>query len=216
MLRLSDALQSIITENPLFLFGLSHRLMNLSQLAHHIKPLIEVRTKKSVKDSAVLMSLSRLQRQLNKIEKQITPFHFERLTITSDLCSMSFHKNPAIHSKINRLFQRIEEKKGYITISEGINEITLLFEKTFMEDAEKMIGEKPKKISRDLASIAIHYHEKYNTIPGMLYQIIQQIALQNINVVEIASTHTAFILYVEQKDVKLTFDTLYQAFGTAK
>jgi aspartokinase len=42
--------------------------------------------------------------------------------------------------------------------------------------------------------------------------VLQQVAVQGINVVEIASTATELILYLDQKDVRLAFDTLYQRF----
>ncbi|MCP4606727.1 MAG: hypothetical protein GY847_40500, partial [Proteobacteria bacterium] len=44
-------------------------------------------------------------------------------------------------------------------------------------------------------------------------QLIQQVALQNINVIEVASTATEFNVYVRSKDVRLAFDSIYQRFS---
>ncbi len=213
MRKLADALYSVVTENPFFLFGLSHRLINLSKMAHSILPLVMARTQKTVQPSAILMGLSRLQKNLNAVERQIEKFRFEQLTVHSELCSISWLKTAGLRKKINLFLQFAEKKKAYVTVSEGMRETTLIFDQTLAEDAKNMLGDAPKNAHRPIASISMQYSEKYNLAPGMLYQILQQIALQNINVIEIASTYTEFIFYIEQKDVKLAFDTLYNAFG---
>ena len=46
-----------------------------------------------------------------------------------------------------------------------------------------------------------------------LYYILQQTTLQNINIIEISSTFTEIVLYVEEQDTKLTFDTVYESFS---
>jgi hypothetical protein len=62
MRKISDALEAIVEGNPALAFGLHHRLLNLTKLARFLRPSVEAQTRKGVSDSAVLMSLSRLQR----------------------------------------------------------------------------------------------------------------------------------------------------------
>jgi aspartokinase len=213
MIRLSDTLKTIVSRNPLLLFGLGHRLLNLTQTSEFLQPVVESRAKKEVKSTAILMGLSRLQRNLGKSPSTLEHFKVDKITIHSDLCSISYPRHPELQGKINRLLQLIEKKQGYVNVTEGMHEVTLLIDQDKLEDALRILGEHPKNRNSDIASIGVQYNEKYNRIPGMLYQIIQQLALQSINLLEIASTHTEFIFYVPQKDVHLAFDTLYNAFG---
>jgi aspartokinase len=216
MIRLSDTLKTIVSRNPLLLFGLGHRLLNLTQTAEFLQPVVESRAKKEVRPTAILMGLSRLQHNLGKAPHRLEQFHLDKITVHSDLCSISYPRHPEFQGRINRLLQLIERHQGYVNVTEGMHELTLLIDQDRLEDAKRLLGEHPKNEDRDIASIGIQYNEKYNRIPGMLYQIIQQLALQSINLLEIASTHTEFIFYVPQKDVHLAFDTLYNAFGTKK
>jgi aspartokinase len=213
MIRLSDTLKKIVSHNPLLLFGLGHRLLNLSQTAQFIQPVVKSRAKKEVKPTAILMGLSRLQKNLGKAPHRLEVFRFEKITVHSDLCSLSYPRHPDLQGKINRFLQLVEKRQGYINVTEGLHEATLLFDQDSLADAKRIIGEHPKNAYFGIASLGVKYHERYNQIPGMLYQIIQQLAFQSINLLEIASTHTEFIFYVKQEEVHLAFDTLYNSFG---
>jgi aspartokinase len=213
MIRLSDTLKTLVGRNPLLLFGLGHRLLNLSKTAQFLQQAVESRAKKAVKPTAILMGLSRLQRNLGKAPHALEHFRLDKITIHSDLCSLSYARHPELQGKINRFLQLIEKTQGYVNVTEGMHEVTLLFDQERLADAKRTLGDHPKSSNSDIASIGVQYNEKYNQIPGMLYQVIQQFAFQSINLLEIASTHTEFIFYVPQKDAHLAFDTLYNAFG---
>ena len=48
--------------------------------------------------------------------------------------------------------------------------------------------------------------------PGVLYQLLQALALQGVNLAEVASTTTEFHVYLAENDVMLALDSLYGAF----
>ena len=214
MRRVSDAINSIIAGNALLQMGLSHRLFNLTQLAKHIQPQVEAWTKKELQSSAILMQLSRLQR---KFEDQ-GPFddleiYIDNLIIRSELVTLTYLKTKEIHRSINSLHNKIETKGGYLTLSQGINEVTLIFEKEHLELARSFIAQKPIYRHENIASIGVKLTKRYLETPGFFYLMFQQLYFQNINIIEIASTATELIFYVEQDDVRLAFDTLYNRFA---
>src|SRR3989339_821911 len=127
MIKISEAITEILTKNPFLQFGFHYRLFNLSQLSTFIKPQIEARTKKEVKTSAITMSLSRSQKQLSKITIKPEQYKAENITTYSNLCIMTFVKKQEIHAKINKFYEKIQKEKTYITISEGVNEIRIIF-----------------------------------------------------------------------------------------
>lgn len=209
---MSDAIREIIEKNPLLKFGLSYGLFNLTRLSKFIIPQIEVRTKKNIKHSALTMNLSRLQKQMKKTAPKMENIKLENITVHSNLCTLTYFKSDKIHEKINKLHSRIRKENGYITITEGINEITLIIKADSQETAKKLIPEKPKNMQKDITSIGIKFPKEFNENPGLIYLILQQLALQYINIVEIASTYTELFVYISQKDTKLAFDTLHQSF----
>ncbi|MBI4975744.1 hypothetical protein HZC20_03630 [Candidatus Peregrinibacteria bacterium] len=210
MIKIPDAVRDMINKNPTLLWGLSNKLFNLSQLARFIKPLIESRTKKHVQTSAVLMSLSRLQKQTSKISQNLAKFKMEDITINSNLIVLTFEKGKTIKKKINELYNKIEEKNAYICITEGTNEITIIID----EKLKKLLKNlNHKKQYTNISAIGLRFPEKYVDTPGFIYAIVQQLALQNINIIEVCSTYTEIIFYVSKENTRLVFDIIFDQFS---
>lgn len=212
MIKIPEAVESIVRASPFFEFGISHRLINLSQLAKFIQQLLETRTKKPVKVSTVVMALSRLQKQMNKILPSPENFKIENIDLHSHLSSLTFFKNATTHKEIGDFYGLIQEESGFATLTEGMTEITIIFEGSRLEKAKQVIRSEAKKSYRELTAVGIKFDAATAQVPGFLYSILQQTTLQHINIVEVASTYTEFMLYVEAKDAKLTFDTLFNCF----
>ena len=215
MLKISDAIREIIDGNPLFQMGLGHRLLNLSQVAKHIHPLVEARTKKSVRVSAILMNLSRLQRQH---EKSTPPgdFKIDNIIIHSDLVVLTFPKTKEVHSNLSSLYGEVLRKNGFITITEGVNEITSIIERKHMDLLKEELSKQAIRRHDNVSSLGVKFDEHYLDTPGFLYLVFQQLFLQNINIVEVLSTATELIVYLDKNDVRLAFDTLYNRFAAER
>lgn len=213
MIKLADVVKEIVDKNPLLKFGISYRFLNLSRLAKFIHPQVEVRAKKEVRPSAITMTLSRLQRIYSKISPKISSVVLENITVHVNLCTFTFFKSPHIHKKINRLYEAVLKKHGYMTVTEGVNEITVIVGEPSYDLVKSGIDERPKNTKRNLAALGVKFPERYNSAPGLLYLILQQLTLQHINIVEITSTYTELFLYVDKKDVHVAFDTLMAAFS---
>ena len=56
------------------------------------------------------------------------------------------------------------------------------------------------------------FSKRYLQTPGLLYRILHQVTMQNINLIEVASTATEFSIFINQADVELAFDSIYRAF----
>ncbi|MDD4289690.1 MAG: hypothetical protein PHH83_00235 [Patescibacteria group bacterium] len=215
MLKIKDSIKDLIENNSFFQFGIYYKLLNLTRVAKFTKPHIQARTKKGVTENAILMCLSRIQGETKRKIKD-SDFKIENLTIHSNLCTMTFYKTKLIHEKINKIYSKIMLNGNFMTISEGTNETTIIFEDKFLTDIKKSTNEKPKYIKEKISSLCIKFNSKYLSTPGLLYLILQQIALQNINIIELSSTETEIILYLETKDIKNAFDTIYNKFINPK
>jgi len=210
--KIRDAALEIVHENPLLHFGMYHGLLNLSQVARFIRPMIEARTRKDVRDTAVLMSLSRLRGSLSRAVEP-GDLILDNINIHSGLCSLTVLKTRSMHEELNALFAKVMRRGGFITITDGMSEITAILEDEDFELAESMISQKLQYVYRDLASVGVRFSRDTIARAGVIYQLIQQVAVQNINIVEVASTASEFNIYVRSEDIRLAFDSIYQRFS---
>lgn len=214
MKKISDALKEIISNNQFLAYGLSNKLLNLTQLAKYLKPLIETRTKKNLKSaSALLMMLSRLQKEYGKKIKAINKFKINNITAYSGLSIYTYSKNYSFLAQLSKLYAALEHYNSYITLGQGTDEITLIINEAGSNELKKYIKDQPKHFSKNISALSVKFSEKYHHESGLLYYLIQEVALQGINIKEIASTYTEIIFYVDEKDFKLLFDTVYNRFA---
>jgi len=217
MRKISDAIETIVEGNPALAFGLHHRLLNLTKLARFLLPSVEAQTRKTVSDSAVLMSLSRLQRKWSKSRPQKTDaLVLDKVSIVSGLCSVTLAKTQTTHRELNRVFTAVQEQNGFITITEGLREVTVIVEEENFGRLRKALSSRPKIVHRSVASVGMTFSERYLSVKGVLHQLLEQIALQNINVLEVASTATEFYIYVEERDVEVAFTAIFHRFGRTR
>jgi len=216
VLKISDALKDLIEENATLHFGFHHRLLNLSQTARFLRAAVEARVKKPVTDTALLMNLSRLQRQLAPRPDPPPAFSLDGISARSGLCALSLTKSPRTHRELNKIFAEVQKREGFITLTEGVAEITAIMDEDSLATVRAMLSDKPRLAQRGLGSVTVKFHPRYITVKGLLYLLLQQAALQNINVVEVASTATEFTIYVAEADVQLTFDSIYRRFARRK
>lgn len=207
MIKTSSEIRDIVNKNEFLLWGISHGLFNLSKLTQYLKPLVETRTKKSLQDGAVLMSLSRLQRQyLNRTAK--TPhFSIDNINVYSNLAILTFHNTSTIQSKITRDYRHIKEAGGFASITQGVHEITVIIDQALR--AQFLTDEKPKKEYENVAAVSLKFSSHQSEAPGFLHLLLQLLTLQAINVIELSSTFTEITFYMTAREAKLAFDTFY-------
>lgn len=213
MLKISDAVRAIVLNNNFLNFGIHYRLLNLSQVARFIAPHVADRTKKDVSDNAVLMSLSRLQRSLEENQAKPPQYFLDRVSIYGNLTSLTITKTQTAHAAINKIFGIVQSKGGFFTMTEGMSEITVILESDYYLLALETLGkDKPHLEHRRIAAVTAKFGTQYLKTPGLLYRILHQVTVQNINLIEVASTATEFSIFLQEENVELAFDSIYNAF----
>ncbi len=214
MIRINDAIEELIQTNDFLAFGLHHDLLNLSQLARFLQPVIEARTLKEVQVSAIQMNLSRIKRRKQQLAPTpLADFYIDKINIHTDLISFTVAKSAQAHSDLNEVYNAIRKRGGFMTITEGISEITSILEKDHFEVARDTMRDSLRHIHRDLASVGVKFNEKFLEVPGVLHAMLQMVAMQGINVLEVSSTATEFIIYILKHQVNLAFESILTRFG---
>ncbi len=213
MHTLTDILEELIADSPFLQFGLQRKLLNLSSLSRELRPQIEIRAKKEVKDGAILMALSRLQRTMKTHTPQREQVRIKNITIQTGLSIYTYTKTKEVHQEVSKLFVALQKDNAYITICEGLQEITMLLDTAHTPQVKQFVPQKPKHHQDKLAALGLTFDERlYLSTPGIICFVLQQLLLQSINLIEVSSTYTGLTLYVAEEHAKLAFETLYRLF----
>lgn len=212
MLKISDAVRAIVEADPALRTFLAQRLLNLSQVARHIHAAVEARTQKSVQHAAVAMALSRLQGELPDVDAGPRLDLARRITVQRDLAILTYPNASRVQEGLLEVQAQVRRSGGYLTLSEGIREITLIVEARDVPVARERVADRPTRVRTGVASLAVGLTEENLRTPAVLYRILQPLALQRINLAEVTSTTREFHLYLAEEDVMLALDSLYGAF----
>jgi len=214
MLKISDALRDMINASPWLIFGFHHRLFNLTKVSAFLRTLVEARTHKEVQPSAILMNLSRLQsRRVEGHANLDAEFFVDKIHIHSGLCTITFPKSEATHRHLYGIVAKVHERRGFLTLTEGIGEITVILGQENLDMTLNTLAVAPRLVNMQVGAVGVSFQEKFLAVSGLLYRLLQHVALQNINVIEITSTATEFNIFLDEADVRLAFDSIYQGFS---
>jgi len=235
MNTIGDALKEIIENMPFIEEGLAKGIINYSALAREIKPQIENKIYKSVKEGAIIMALKRMTEKFSKeIIKKNRGLDFINLTVRSGLSELTFLNSCSLFrneiktcslsrpfsrggiktcnllNKIKNLMTSKDDKKDVVClVSEGIRETTIITNSEGSKELKKNLkGETLIKEINNLSAITIRLPEKIVYTSSVYYQILKILAWQNINIIEVSSTLTELTLTMEEKDVDRAFSIL--------
>jgi len=217
MAGISSAIVGLIREDPILDGGMREGLLNLTSVARFIRPLLMARVQRDVSVSSIVMNLSRLQRtdafaEQREADSATGPL-VDRLTVQSGLAVVSLIRTPDSHKTVQRVLARMHAEGSHATVSEGVREIALILEQKNLRIVESALSERPLQVVRDVAGLSVHIADEAIDQPRVLYSVLQQVALQNISVIEITSTRSEFHLYLSEPDVMLAFDSIYTRFA---
>jgi len=212
MRKVADAVREIVDHDRSLKVGLAQRLMNLTQVARHIHSTVEARTQKSVEIGAITMALSRLRDEIPSLDDTLGIGLADRITVQRGLAILTFENTPDVHAGLLTLQQQIRADGRHLTLTEGVRELTLILEETRLDSVSETVQRRPLRTVRGVASLSVYLTDENVTTPGVLYRLLQPLALQGISLAEVASTTSEFHLYIAEGDVMLALDSLYAAF----
>ncbi len=211
MSTIARVVEKIIEEKPFLQEALSRGIVNHAALAEEIIPEIEKELKKKIKFSAVNMAIRRLSEKLNKTFIARTKFDkYSDITIKSDLVSVTLYKIEDIESKIKKFYDNVDFRNGgFVTITQGINEVMIITNIKYKKDLEKIFQEKNiKKIINGLSSITIKVPLSSIDTIGLFYTITRSLNWDNINIIDIVSTLTEMTFIIKEQDTAKAFNCL--------
>lgn len=210
MISVKDALNEIIQNYSFIEEGLSKEIINYSALTREVRPLIEKRLYKEVKEGAIVMALKRISKGLSKDRSAGKLLNLTDLTVRSNLTEFTFLNSESFADKQSGLFNKLAAYKDiFCAVSQGIRETTLIANTLAASAIEKSFSDEAKVSTiNQLSSITIHLPKETVETPGIYYQILKILAWEKINIIEVISTYTELTIVFSDKDINKAFSAL--------
>lgn len=214
MLRVSDAVRTIVLSDDVSFQAMEKRILNFSSYAAQILPEVEKKTMKAVKKGTIVAALTRFaegRRNQSPMKPLVT---LDDLSIRSPLCDIAFSKTATTRRKLAELNQKISlEENAFFTVTQSMSEITIIAPQSLQQSILAHFDTEPKEVFSELAGITVRFSEHYLSVPNVLYTIQAALAVHSINFIEIVSTYTELSFILDQKYLEIATHALRQFFN---
>jgi hypothetical protein len=211
----ADVMRELVFESPFLEDGLAQGIVNLSALARQLRPRVEAELVKEVSEGALVMALRRLTPE---IRERAAPghglgSHIRDLTVRSNLSEITFVKSNTMPEKQRQLL--LEAQQGayeFVTFTRGTWEVTAIFDSALGPAVERIFaGETVISRLDGVSAVAIRLATDTVDTSGVYYEVLKQLAMRDINVIEVVSTYTEFTIILERDQVDRAFSILLEA-----
>ena len=200
----------ILDNNPSIRREMNRGLINISSLARYII------NKKKI-DATLDAVISAIRRYKLDTHDDVFDNAYNILSQTvnvstkNNLAEISLIKDDEVQELLQKLFYIIKYVRGdVLRVSQANESIRLLIDEKNMNKVIDLFP-KNKIISREkgLAEINIYIHPKMQTTPGILAAIANELAINNINIVEFMTCPPEMICVVKKDDLLKASNVLY-------
>lgn len=209
MFSTTEVIVDLIKGTPYLEEALAEDLINYSSLARKIRPQVEKKLMKDIKEGAIIMALKRASSKLRKtLPKSGDMLNcFGDIIIRSNLVDYTFESSHTLGVAQTKLLKEIEDRKDvFITISHGVSQVTIIASKNIEDLINRFFkGETAICAFGDLSSLTIRITKEATEIPGVLYYVLKILAWNGINIIECVSNFTELTIILHSKDIDRAF-----------
>jgi aspartokinase len=206
---ITSAVKEVITNDLSFQDSLQRDYCNISALARLIKSQIDTMLGgRNSSIESIVTALKRSRRDYNVSEKPIASI-LARSTISvrTDVAKLSAAKSRKTIEKVAKAM--IQNVGNFISVSESIMSITLIFDDVLLDDVKAMFAHDDiLEIEDELAAIIVHSPEEIIKTPGCAIAFYNQLARRHINIEDTVSCYTDTIMLVKMEQVGKAFNAL--------
>ncbi|MDF2726667.1 MAG: LysC-like protein [Nitrososphaera sp.] len=205
---ITEAVREIVNSDLSFQDSLQRDYCNISALARIIKPQIDHMLSKDTSIESVVTALKRSRYDYDVPQKPIASIlAASTITVNTDVAKISAKKSKKTIEKVAKAM--VQSVGNFISISESIMSITLVFEDLLLQDIKVMFASDDiLEIEDSLAAIIVHSPEDIIKTPGCAIAFYNQLARRHINIEDTVSCYTDTIVLVKMEQVGKAFNAL--------
>lgn len=209
MIKISAIVKEIMDDDDIIKTIASRGVLNSMAYARSIQKEVEDKAMKEVQ-------LGSITAAVNRHIANLTPIHMpsekdiQQISVQTNLAGITYERSEEISEKIRQIYNDIKvNNKTYITITQGINEITIIAQDQIINTFRERLKKYPTIYDiSNIIGINIKFGIKYMSIPNLFYLLIRKLALKNINIVEIVSTATELTFIINKENLQIALDQL--------
>jgi aspartokinase len=205
---ITEAAREIVGSDLSFQDSLQRDYCNISALARIIKPQIDHMLSKDTSIESIITALKRSRFDYDVSQKPIASIlAASTITVNTDVAKVSAKKSKKTIEKVAKAM--IQGVGNFISISESIMSITLVFDDLLLQDVKVMFAyDDILEIENGLAAIIVHSPEDIIKTPGCAIAFYNQLARRHINIEDTVSCYTDTIVLVKMEQVGKAFNAL--------
>lgn len=209
MIKISAIVAEIIENDDLVKSLASKGLLNYMAYARSIQKEVEKAAFKEVKLGSITAAVTRYAANLKSIELP-SEKDIQQISLQTNLEGVTYERSEEVSKKIQAIYNEIRmDNKTYMTITQGINEITIIAERSVIDIfRQKLKSYRTIYDISEIVGITVKFGLKYMSIPNLFYALIRKLALRNINIVEIVSTATELTFIINKVNLQAALDQL--------
>jgi aspartokinase len=205
---ITEAVREMVSSDLSFQDSLQRDYCNISALARLIKQQIDHMLGKDTSIESIITALKRSKHDYNVPEKPIASIlAASTITVNTDVAKVSAKKSKKTIEKVAKAM--IQSTGNFLSISESIMSITLVFDDLLLQDVKVMFAyDDILEIENGLAAIIVHSPEDIIKTPGCAIAFYNQLARRHINIEDTVSCYTDTIVLVKMEQVGKAFNAL--------
>ena len=213
MQTISECVKTIIFRKPFIAEALQKDLINISSLARNIKPEIEELLKKEVQDGAVIMALQRYSQEKEIVISKNLRLCLNNISdvfVRSGLSEYTYVNSEDLFNRYVSFMKKISLGNDvFFTFVHGVFETNYVISNSLTKQfREAFKKENEVALEIDLSSITVRLPKENVKTQGLYYYILQGIAWEGINIINMISTSNEFTIIVKDSDVERAFSII--------
>ena len=205
---ITETVREIVSSDLSFQDSLQRDYCNISALARIMKPQIDQMLSKNTSIESIITALKRSRYEYDVRQKPISSIlAASTITVNTDVAKVSARKSKKTIEKVAKAM--IQGVGNFISISESIMSITLVFDDFLLQDVKVMFASDDiLEIENGLAAIIVQSPEDIIKTPGCAIAFYNQLARRHINIEDTVSCYTDTIVLVKMEQVGKAFNAL--------
>jgi len=212
-MNVSKSVKKLVNEQPFLLEALNRGIIHFGNLAAELKPKIESELEKPVTESSVAMALRRYAGEIRDRIGIIKPLGLDcEVTMKTNICDFNIVKTNTLLQQLKTFYGMVDLGRGdFLNITIGNREISIAISQKYRDEIEACLKkETVLHKQEDLVALTIIFNSDFFHTPGITYQVLQSLAWQNVNLLEIISTLTELTIVIEKKDSIKSYTVLHE------
>ena len=210
MINISQAVEDVPTHDDVALTAARLGWLNLSSYARSIRPQIENLLQKPAQEGSIVTALARLQTALQPSAGQQASALMQGLSVHVNLEGITYGRSRETSSQIREIYAQISSATStYLTVTQGINEITIIAEAKIAQKFREQLTNARKIYDKtNLVGITIKFDLAYLETPNLIFAHTRRLAYKDINIIEVVSTATELTYMIERKNLSIALEQL--------